>query len=282
MIKKGLILEGGAMRGMFTSGVLDVMLEKEVEFDGIIGVSAGAAFGCNYKSRQAGRAARYNLKYCDDPGYCSIRSLIKTGDIFGVDFCYKKIPLELDPFDTKTFTENTCEFYTVATDAKTGEAVYHKCYDGLGDDLLHIRASASLPLVSRPVEIGEDVLMDGGIADSVPVKFFESIGYEKNVVILTRPKGYVKKKASMMWLSKLALRKYPEMVNAMKRRHEIYNETLEYIEKREKEGDLLVIRPKEALPVGRIEHDREKLRAAYEIGRREGEKRICEICEFLK
>lgn len=282
MTKKGLILEGGAMRGMFTSGVLDVMLENGIEFDGIIGVSAGAAFGCNYKSRQVGRAARYNIKYCKDPRYCSIRSLIKTGDIFGVDFCYKKIPLELDPFDTDTFIHNPVEFYTVSTDAKTGEAVYHKCYDGLGDDLLHIRASASLPLVSRPVEIGEDVLMDGGIADSIPVRYFESIGYEKNVVILTRPAGYVKKKAGMMWLSRMALRKYPEMVNAMKRRHEIYNETLEYIEKREKEGALLVIRPKEALPVGRIEHDEKKLRAAYEIGLCEGRERIEEIRAFLK
>jgi len=280
-LKKGLILEGGAMRGLFTSGITDVMMENGVVFDGAVGVSAGAAFGCNYKSKQIGRAARYNIRYAGDRRFCSLRNLIKTGDLFGVDFCYREIPLELDPFDTPAFIENPMEFYTVATNCETGKAVYHKCYDGLGDDLLHIRASASLPLVSRIVEVGDLKLLDGGIADSVPLRFFESIGYDRNIVILTQPADYRKEKASLLPLMKLTLRKYPKVTEAMARRHEVYNETLEYIAKREAEGAVLVIRPETALPIKRLEKDPEVLRAVYETGRTEGEKQLSRIKDFL-
>ena len=280
-MKKGLILEGGAMRGLFSCGACDVMMSEGIEFDGCIGVSAGAAFGCNYKSRQIGRALRYNTKYCNDKRFCSFSSLIKTGDMFGAEFCYETIPFELDIFDTPTFTENPMEFYTVATDALTGEAYYHKCYDGLGDDLLHIRASASMPLVSRPVFIDDTPYLDGGIADSIPLSYFENIGYEKNVVILTQPKGYIKEKNKMIPIMKIALRKYPRLVDTMARRHEIYNETIEYIEKREKEGAVLVIRPDEKLPVGRIEHDPEKLREVHAIGEAIAKREMDKIKDFL-
>ncbi len=280
-MKKGLILEGGAMRGLFSCGVCDAMMESGIEFDGAVGVSAGAAFGCNYKSRQAGRALRYNTAYCNDKRFCSLYSLIKTGDMFGADFCYREIPFELDIFDTAAFCENPMEFYTVATNALTGEAYYNKCYDGLGDDLLHIRASASMPLVSRPVEIRGIPYLDGGIADSIPIRFFESIGYERNVIVLTQPKGFIKEKNSALPLMRLALRKYPKTVEAMSRRHEIYNETIEYIEKREKEGAVLVIRPEEKLPVGRIEHDPEKLREVHALGKALAERKMKEIRDFL-
>ncbi len=281
-MKKGLILEGGAMRGLFTAGATDVMMENGIEFDGAVGVSAGAAFGCNYKSGQIGRTLRYNLKYAGDKRYCSLRNLIKTGDLFGVDFCYKRIPLELDPFDTPAFIANPMEFYTVATDCKTGEAVYHKCYDGLGEDLLHIQASASMPLVSRVVEVGDLRLLDGGIADSVPLRFFESIGYERNVIILTQPESYRKDKASMLSLMKLTLRKYPKVVEAMERRHEVYNETLEYVAKREREGAVLVIRPESKLPIKRLEKAPAVLQSVYDLGRAEAEKQMASIKEFLK
>lgn len=280
-MKKGLILEGGAMRGLFTAGVTDVMMENGIVFDGAVGVSAGAAFGCNYKSGQIGRTLRYNLRFAGDKRYCSMRSLIKTGNLFNVDFCYKRIPLELDPFDTPAFIANPMEFYTVSTDCKTGEAVYHKCYDGLGEDLLHIQASASLPLVSKVVEVGDLRLLDGGIADSVPLRFFEGLGYSRNVIILTQPADYRKEKASMIPLLKLTLRKYPKVVEAMERRHEVYNETLEYISKREKEGAVLVIRPDSALPIKRLEKDPAVLQAVYDLGRAEGEKQIEKIKEFL-
>ncbi|MBE6715252.1 MAG: patatin family protein [Ruminococcaceae bacterium] len=279
--KTGLILEGGAMRGLFTSGVCDVMMENSIEFDGIIGVSAGAAFGCNYKSRQPGRVIRYNKKYSKDPRFCSLRSLIKTGDMYGANFCYEEIPQKLDPFDTKTFTENETEFWTVSTDVETGKALYHKCTDGLGNDLLWIRAGASLPLVSRIVEAEGYKMLDGGIADSIPLRFFESIGYEKNVVILTRERGYKKEKASFMGIMRMALRKYPNMISAVERRHEMYNETLEYIEKREREGAILVLSPDEALPIARTEKDPEKLQKVYDMGRTVGEKRLSDIMSFI-
>lgn len=281
-MKKGLILEGGAMRGLFSAGVTDIMMENGIVFDGAVGVSAGAAFGCNYKSGQIGRAARYNIKYAGDKRYCSLRNLIRTGDLFGVEFCYERIPLELDLFDTPAFIENPMEFYTVATDCETGKAVYHKCRDGLGEDLLHIRASASMPLVSRVVEAGDLKLLDGGIADSVPLKFFEEIGYDRNVVILTQPADYRKEKNSMLSLMRIALRKYPKAVEAMAHRHEVYNETLEYIAKREAEGKVLVIRPDGALPVKRLEKDPQVLKRVYEIGRAEGERQLEKIRDFLK
>ncbi len=280
-MKKGLILEGGAMRGLFSCGVCDVFMEEGIEFDGIVGVSAGAAFGCNYKSRQIGRAARYNIKYANDPRFCSFRNLIKTGDMFGADFCYREIPFELDIFDTQTFTENPTEFYTVSTDCETGEAVYHKCYDGLGDDLLHIRASASLPLISKIVEVSGQKLLDGGIVDSVPLKFFESIGYDKNIIILTQPKGYEKEKSSMLPLIKLTQRKYPAVYRAMKRRHIVYNETLKYVEEREKAGDVYVIRPVESLPIKRMEREPEILQRVYDLGRTVAKDHLERVKDYL-
>lgn len=281
-MKKGLILEGGAMRGLFSCGACDVLMENGILFDGAVGVSAGAAFGCNYKSGQIGRAARYNIKYASDPRYCSIRNLIKTGNMFSEEFCYHTIPEKLDPFDSEAFKKSPMEFYTVATDCETGEADYHKCYDGLGKDLLYIRASASLPLISKAVEADSKMLLDGGIADSVPLKFFEGLGYDRNVVILTQPADYRKEKAGLLPLMRMALRKYPKAYEAMARRHTVYNETVEYVRKREKEGAVLVIRPEEKLPVKRMERDPEVLKQVYAIGRAEAEKQLGKIIDFLK
>ena len=173
--KHGLVLEGGAMRGMFTAGVLDVFMENNINFDGVIGVSAGATFGCNYISRQIGRTVRYNKKYCKDPRYCSFRSLITTGDLYGTDFCYNKIPNELDPFDNDTFRKSDIDFYIVATDIETGKPIYKKYDVDDPDCLLWMRASASMPLASRIVEAGSKKLLDGGMSDSIPVKEFEKI-----------------------------------------------------------------------------------------------------------
>ena len=189
-MKIGLVLEGGAMRGMYTAGVLDVLMENEITVDGAIGVSAGACFGCNYKSRQIGRSIRYNLKYCRDPRYISIRSLLFSGDIYNAKFCYEELPVHLDPFDVEAYQKNPTEFYVVATDVNTGKAVYQRLDKGDGDDIQWIRASASMPLVSRIVKIGEQELLDGGIADSIPFEWFVANGYEKNIVVLTQPKGY--------------------------------------------------------------------------------------------
>lgn len=269
------------MRGMFTAGVLDVMMENGIEYDGAIGVSAGAAFGCNYKSKQVGRAIRYNMKFCNDKRYSGIGSLIKTGNIFNTEFAYGEVPLKYDAFDFDTYQSSPMDFYVVCTDIETGKAVYH-CYKGKDDHCFDwIRASASMPMVSQIVEIDGQKLLDGGVADSIPIQYFEEIGYDKNIVVLTRPGNYLKKKNSLMPLIRVKYRKYPKFVEAMEKRHIIYNQTLSYIRQREEEGKLLVIRPEENLQIGKVEKNPEKLRAVYEIGRETVLPQISRIKEFL-
>ena len=223
-MKHGLVMEGGAMRGLFTAGVIDVMMEQNIVFDGAVGVSAGAVFGCNYKSHQIGRVLRYNLAFCQDPRYCSMRSRIKTGDLFGADFCYRQIPDELDVFDREAYANSPMDFYVVGTDVRSGRAVYHNCLTGDHEDLDWLRASASMPLASQIVSVGNRNLLDGGIADSIPLKFIQAQGYAKNVVILTQPLDYVKKKNKLMPLMKVVYRQYPKLLHTMARRHDVYNE----------------------------------------------------------
>ena len=280
-MKTGIIMEGGAMRGMFTAGVIDVLMENNITFDGAIGVSAGAAFGSNLKSGQIGRAIRYNLKYCNDKRYCSLRSLILTGNYYGADFCYHELPDKLDVFDTEAFDNNPMEFYAVCTDVFTGKPVYKKCEKANYELYEWIRASASLPLAARIVEVGGMKLLDGGISDSVPIKFFESIGYDRNVVVLTQPKCYVKKSTSLMSFMRLILRKYPNMVKALENRHNMYNETIKYICEKEEKGEVFVIRPEDFLPIKRTEHTPDKLQAVYDIGREVTLKRLEELKKFL-
>ena len=280
-MKKGLILEGGAMRGMFTAGVIDVMMEAGIEYDGIAGVSAGAAFGCNYKSKQIGRAVRYNMKYCNDKRYSGIVSLIKTGNIYSTDFAYGEVPLKYDVFDFDAFQSNPMEFYVVCTDIETGNAVYHN-YKGKEDHGFDwIRASASMPMVSQIVEIDGQKFLDGGVSDSVPVRYFEEMGYDKNVVVLTQPEYYQKKKNRLMPLIRVKYRKYPKLVETMENRHLVYNQTLAYIKEQEKQGKLFVIRPKEKLQIGKVEKNPEKLKEIYDIGRETATSRISELKKYL-
>lgn len=279
--KQGLVLEGGAMRGMFTAGVLDVLMENGIEFHGIAGVSAGAAFGCNYKSRQIGRAIRYNTDYCRDKRYCSFWSLLKTGDLYGADFCYREIPEKLDIFDTEAYRNNPVEFYVTVTDVNTGKALYYRCDKGDKRDLELIRASASMPLVSRIVEVDGNKLLDGGVTDSIPLKFFEEKGFNRNIVVLTQPKDYVKKKNQAIPVARIMLRKYPKIIEAMKNRHIMYNETTKYIEDKERMGEILVIRPEKTLPVKRVERNPEVLWSVYNIGRDIAINRLDEIKAFL-
>lgn len=280
-MKLGLVLEGGAMRGLFTAGVLDVLMENDIVCDGMIGVSAGATFGCNYKSHQIGRTLRYNLKYCKDKRYCSFLSLVKTGDLFGADFCYRRLPFELDVFDNETFLKNPMEFYIVCTDIDSGKPLYYKYEKGDKRDLEYMRASASMPLVSRVVEIDGLRLLDGGMSDSIPLEFFEKTGYDKNIVVLTQPRVYQKKKNKLFPVIKLMLGKYKGLVKAMETRHEMYNRQKEYVFSREKSGDVFVIAPKTPLPVSRIEHDGEKLRLAYEEGRKTAMENLEKLKEFI-
>lgn len=281
-MKHGLVMEGGAMRGLFTAGVIDVMMEEELSFDGAIGVSAGAVFGCNFKSKQPGRVLRYNLRFCRDPRYSSFRSLIRTGDLFGADFCYREIPDHLDPFDRETYANSPMDFYVVGTDVHTGLPVYHNCRKGDEEDLTWLRASASMPLAARTVSVGDHTLLDGGISDSIPLKHLESLGYNRNVVILTQPIGYVKQKNKAMPLMRKAYRQYPKLLQTMARRQDVYNETTAYIREKERRGEVFVIRPEAPLSIGRVEHHREKIQAVYDQGRAVAQKRLTALKEFLK
>lgn len=270
------------MRGIFSAGVMDVMMENGIRFDGIIGVSAGAAFGVNYKSGQIGRAIRYNAKYCHDKRYCGIGPLLKTGNLFNTDFCYGEVPLKLDIFDFDAFEKDPTTFYITCTDVESGKPVYHE-YTGRKDHGFDwIRASASLPLVSQIVEIDGAKLLDGGISDSIPVAYFESIGYSKNVVILTQPQNYRKEKNRMLPLIRMKYRKYPNLIKALENRHLMYNAELDLIAKQEKRGELFVIRPDSPLPVKRAEKDPAKLKACYEIGRQTAEKELARLIAFMK
>lgn len=270
------------MRGLYTAGVIDVMMENGIEFDGAIGVSAGAAFGCNYKSRQIGRVIRYNKRFAHEKRFCSLSSLIKTGDLYGADFCYRLLPDVLDPFDTYTYEHNPMAFYVVCTDMDTGEPIYHRCDSGNSEDITWMRASASMPIASKPVRIGGRRLLDGGISDSVPIRYFQRKGYGRNVIILTQPKGYRKKKLGILPLLRL---RYPEnrrMVDALARRHEVYNETLDYISEQEKKGTVFAVRPACPLNIGSTEHDTSEMERVYQEGRRVGTYNLAAMKRFLE
>lgn len=278
-MKKGLIMEGGAMRGIFTCGVIDVLMEHNINFDGAAGISAGAVFGCNYKSKQIGRGIRYNKKYCNDKRYCSMKSLIKTGDLYNAKFCYETLPNELDIFDIKTFESNPMEFYVGATNVSNGETVFHKCDKGDSNDVMWMRASASMPIVSKIVKIDNYELLDGGISCPVPYKYMMDLGYDKNIIILTQPKNYTKKKTS--FLINLLLHKYKAIQTVMKNRHNLYNNQMQEILNLEKSGNAIVIRPESSLSIGKSEKNPDKLEEVYNLGRKVCLDRLSEIKKFL-
>ena len=281
-MKRGLIMEGGAMRGMFTNGVIDVMMEHHIVYDGAIGVSAGAAFGCNYKSHQIGRPIRYNKRFAHEKRYCSMYSWLKTGDLYGAEFCYHKLPNELDIMDKKTYDADPMEFYVVATDCETGKPKYKKLMTLSDTAYEWMRASASMPVVSRPVELEGRKYLDGGISDSIPVKYFESIGYDRNVIILTQPLDYVKKPQAGMKFIGMFLKNYPAVAKDLAERHDAYNKTLSYILAEEKAGRTFVIRPPYALKIGRTEHDPEVMEKVYQTGRKTMEEEIQDLTTFLR
>ena len=280
-MKTGLIMEGGAMRGMFTAGVLDVLMENGLVTDGAIGVSAGAVFGCNYKSHQIGRVIRYNTEYCNDKRYASFKNLVKTGNLYSEQFCYHEVPEKLDPFNEAAFAASPMDFFVVCTDVKTGEPIYHKCRTGNAEDVRWMEASASMPLAAKIVKIGHYGLLDGGVADSIPVRFFESIGYKRNLIILTQPKGYTKKKNKFLPAIRARYFRYPAFVEAVADRHERYNETLSYISMLEQAGKDYVIRPPIPLEIGAMERDPAQLRRVYETGRAVAQIQVEKIRDFL-
>lgn len=279
-MKTGLVLEGGGTRGIYTAGVLDVFLEHEISFDGVIGVSAGAIHGCSFVSGQKGRSIRYYKRYSNDPRFMGIRSWIKTGDFIGADFCYHELPEKLDIYENDAFLKASTKFYAVCTDIETGKPEYHQFAD-MFQEIDYLRASASLPYFSRIVEIEGRKYLDGGCSDSVPVEAFQKMGYEKNIIILTRPAGYRKKPESPA-LSSIFYGKYPEFSDLLKKRYQYYNECMEKIQQMEKEGSVFVIRPHSALNIGRLENNPEKTQEIYDVGYQDGLNAIEKVKAFLK
>lgn len=280
-MKTGLVLEGGAFRGMFTCGILDVFMREGIELDGMMGVSAGAAFGCNYKSKQQGRAIRYNTKFCNDPRYGGWITLLKTGDIFGGEFLYHELPAKYDVFDIDTYNANPMPNWVVCMDVETGAPVYHLC-DKAGDECFEwIRASASMPMVSNVVEIDGHKYLDGGMVDSIPLRKMEELGFERNVVILTQPQGFIKQPNRLMPLVRLIMRKYPRVIDAMEKRHLGYNESLAHVKRQEQEGNVFAIYPDEKLPIGHIESNPVVLRKVYDMGVAKAEQILPQLKAWL-
>ena len=279
-MKIGIVFEGGAMRGMYTAGVIDVLLEMGIKADVVIGVSAGALFGINYKSRQKGRALRSNLKYVKDKRYMSLYNLVTTGNIVNEDFCFNEIPNILDDFNYASFKRSKGEFYAVVTNVNSGEAEYIKIED-CKRDVQALRASGSMPFVSRPVEYIGQFYLDGGIADSIPIDKIMSMGLDKVIVVLTRPQGYRKKRTSIA-PAKVMYKKYPKFVSAVRYRAKMYNDEKAYILLQEKLGNIFFIRPSEELDITRTDTDPEHLEAVYQIGRRDAEEKLSELLKFLQ
>lgn len=280
-MKTGFVLEGGAMRGIYTAGVLDVFMEEGIQVDGVAGVSAGAIHGASYVSAQPGRNFRYHKKYCGNWRFMSLRSWLLTGDMVGYKFCYDTIPYELDPFDFKAFSESKTEFFAGVTNVETGEA---ELLSGRGEKelLANIHASASLPVVSKIVKIGDKKYLDGGISDSIPSAAFKKIGYDRQIVVLTRPKGYRKSSEKLLPVIRKQYRKYPEFVGACERRYLVYNETVDRLEEAGKKGDIILIRPTEEIPIKRTEKNPEVLQAQYDLGRKDALAQLEAVKEYLQ
>lgn len=265
----GLVLEGGAMRGMYTAGVLDVFLDNDINIDAIIGVSAGALFGVNYVSKQRGRAIRYNKKYIRDKRYIGLRSLRKTGNVVNRDFAYYEVPMKLDVFDDELFKKRKIPFYAVVTNVETGLAEYMKI-DSVFEQMEELRASSAMPFVSKMVLINGKKYLDGGIADSIPYQYLRDLGYDKLIVVLTRDYNY-RKKPMNKHLIKHFYKDYPNLMECLNNRHNIYNETVSKLINEDK--DIFVIRPSEPIKIKRIEKDVRKLDEVYNLGIKD-----CSLC----
>lgn len=278
-MKTGLVLEGGAMRGMYTAGVLDVFMGRGVRFDGIIGVSAGAVFGVNYLSGQNGRVIRYNCRFNTDKSYMGVGCFLKTGNYFNTEYAYYRVPRELDLFDDETYKSSGVPFYAVVTNIETGDPEYIRVESVL-EQMETLRASASMPFASKPVEINGKKYLDGGVTDSIPFEKFAEMGYGKQVVILTRDMGYRKKPMNGALIS-LFYRKYPEFRRRLRNRHIVYNESVRKLAELEKSGKVFVIRPSVPIEISRTEREPEKLKQVYALGRTDAEREFERLEKYL-
>ena len=279
-MKIGLVLEGGGMRGLFSAGVLDALLElKELSINGIVGVSSGALFGVNYVSKQKERAVRYNKKYADDKRYMGLHSWITTGNAVNKDFAFYELPYKLDVFDNETFKKAKTDFYVVMTNVESGKPEYVLIEDAFAQ-MEYLRATSALPFASKIIEINGKKYLDGGISDSIPIDFCESLGYDKIIAVLTRPEGTYKED-KLGFLYKLVYRKYPNLVNSLLNMATDYEKVLAKIKDLENKGEIFVVRPPEVLKIGRLEKNRDKIQKVYDIGLNTGLKELDNIVKYL-
>lgn len=279
-MKLGMVLEGGGMRGVYTAGVLDFFIDKDFYPDGIVGVSAGACHATSYIAKQRGRNFRVNTKYLSTDEYLSLKSLVKTGSLFGMDFIFHKIPEELDPFDYDAYNRANIEYIAVSTDIESGEPYYHVINDAKAD-IDYIMASSSLPLLSKVVKKHGRKLMDGGVGDSIPITFMQKRGYDKNIVVLTQCGSYRKGKNNLMPIIRHNYKAYPKFVEALDNRHIRYNQTLDELKQMEKDGSVFVVRPSKPVTISRIEKNIDKLRALYEEGYQDAKTQWDDLQKFL-
>jgi len=276
-----IVCEGGAMRGNFTSGVLDVIMEERLpRADTIVGVSAGSLNAVSYCSRQIGRSVRINTTYCHDWRYLSMRSYMLTGDALGTDFMFHRIQDEYDPFDYGTWEADPTHFIAVATNVDTGEAEYEEVEE-LPRDVDLIRASASMPLVSRIVEMRGKRLLDGGTADSIPVQWALDQGFDRIVVILTQDRGYRKKPLATMGLVRRTYLNQEAFCEQLATRHTRYNICRDFCFDLEREKRIFVITPAEPVTIGQMETDPAKVMALYNEGRAVTKAALPELRSYL-
>ena len=280
-----IIVEGGGLRGAYSGGILDVLADKEIKFGGACGTSAGAIHLCSFLSGQIGRNLRVDTIHSKSPRYMSFRNLLFTGDYFAFDYCYKQIPYKIDPFEFDKFTEqcNKTEFRVCMTNVETGLAEYPRITDYRNEvDMNRIRASASLPILSKIVDIHGKKFLDGGVADSIPFEPMFKCGYERAVVILTRPLGYRKKINKALPLVKLAYRHYPKFIQAVATRHIRYNQALDKLAKLEAEGKVFIYRPTRFIKISDIESNKKKIAELYELGKEDAHNSMPELLKFLE
>ena len=279
-MKVGLVLEGGGMRALFTAGVLDALLDvKELNIDGIVGVSAGALFGANYVSGQKERAIRYNKKYARDKRYMGLYSWITTGNAVNKEFAFYEIPFKLDVFDQEKFKESKIDFHVVMTNIENGQAEYILIED-VFEQMEYLRATSALPFASKIIEINGKKYLDGGISDSIPIDYCESLGYDKIILILTRPED-AHKNDKLSFLYKLVYRKYPNLVERLINMGKDYEIVLKKIKDLENENKIFVIRPPKVLKIGRLEKNEDKIQNVYDIGLNTGKKEIDNLLKYL-
>ncbi len=279
-MKTGLVLEGGAMRGMYTAGVLDTFMENNISVDSVVGVSAGALFGVNYISKQKGRVIRYNKRFNCDKNYLGLKPLLKEGNIVNTKYAYYDVPHDLDPFDDEAYKKSPISFYAVVTNMQSGKPEYIKI-SSVFDQMDTLRASGSMPFVSKPVDLDGALYLDGGISDSIPFEWAMSQGIDKPVIVLTRDMEYTKKPMSKALIN-IFYRKYPNLAKSLCNRHNVYNSDIEKLKKLEKEGRVFVIRPSKPIDIKKTEKDPEKLQSVYDLGISDCKNSLERLKEYLQ